>query len=94
MGSKIPGATQFPLQDLDSRHEEISRDAEVVLYCSCPNEATSARVALMLEKKGIHNIRVLEGGYEAWTNLGLRWQRGECNGLNIRGLVEAKGALA
>jgi len=34
------------------------------------NEATSAKVAMQLERKGIRNVRLLEGGYEAWVELG------------------------
>ncbi len=67
---KIPGAAQIPVLDLDARHHEIPRDRHIVLYCSCPNEATSAKVAMQLERKGIRNIRLLEGGYEAWVELG------------------------
>jgi rhodanese-related sulfurtransferase len=43
-----------------------SRDRDVVLYCSWPNEATSARVALLLRAKGITRVRPLEGGIDAW----------------------------
>jgi len=48
--------------DLDARHHQIPRDQHIVLYCSCPNEATSAKVAMQLERKGIRNVRLLEGG--------------------------------
>jgi len=67
---KIPGAAQIPVLDLDARHHEIPRDRQIVLYCICPNEATSAKVAMQLERKGIRNVRLLEGGYEAWVELG------------------------
>lgn len=56
--------------DLDARHHQIPRDRDIILYCSCPNEATSAKVAMQLERKGIRNVRLLEGGYEAWVELG------------------------
>lgn len=32
--SMIPGATHITVEELDSRHEEIPRDREVVLYCT------------------------------------------------------------
>ena len=57
-------------QELESKNEHLPRDREVVLYCTCPNEATSARVALLLRKQGIKKIRPLQGGLEAWRQLG------------------------
>lgn len=33
-GSRIPGAIAFPVSDLESRHHEIPRDRDIILYCS------------------------------------------------------------
>ena len=41
-GMKIAGALIRP-DELRSRSAEIPRNQEVILYCTCPNEATSAR---------------------------------------------------
>jgi membrane protein DedA with SNARE-associated domain/rhodanese-related sulfurtransferase len=62
----IPGALSLLLEEIDHRHHEIPRDREIVLYCTCPNEVSSARTALLLKKKGIHRVRPLEGGLDAW----------------------------
>ena len=62
----IAGALHFHLHDLERRHSEIPRDRDVVLYCSCPNEVTSARTAWLLKKRGIERVRPLAGGIEAW----------------------------
>ena len=62
----IPGAINFTLEDIEHRHHEIPRDRDIVLYCSCPNEVSSARTAFLLKKKGIHRVRPLEGGLDAW----------------------------
>lgn len=62
----IPGALNLLLEEIDHRHHEIPRDREIVLYCTCPNEVSSARTALLLKKKGIHRVRPLEGGLDAW----------------------------
>ena len=69
-GVRIPGAHQFQVSELRKRHEEIPRGRDIVLYCSCPNEATSARLALLLKRIGIHNVHLLEGGFDAWTASG------------------------
>lgn len=62
----IPGALNFLMEELEHRHHEIPRDRDVILYCTCPNEVSSARTALLLKKKGIHRVRPLEGGLDAW----------------------------
>jgi membrane protein DedA with SNARE-associated domain/rhodanese-related sulfurtransferase len=64
----IPGAIRISVEDLEHRHHEIDRDRDVILYCACPNEVTSARMALLLRKKGIAKVRPLAGGVEAWRD--------------------------
>lgn len=64
--SLIRGAIHLSLDDLEQRQHEIPRDREVIVYCSCPNEVTSARVALRLHRKGFTRIRPLLGGIDAW----------------------------
>lgn len=62
----IPGALSFRMEEIEHRHHEIPRDRDIILYCSCPNEVSSARTALLLKKKGIHRVCPLEGGLDAW----------------------------
>src|SRR5713101_323083 len=62
----IPGARRMAVEELEQRHHEIPRDRDVILYCACPNEATAARMALLLKKNGITRVRPLAGGVEAW----------------------------
>jgi membrane protein DedA with SNARE-associated domain/rhodanese-related sulfurtransferase len=62
----ILGAIHLSPKDVASRHLEIPRDRDIVLYCSCPNEETSARAALLLRKRGIRRVRPLLGGLDAW----------------------------
>lgn len=64
--SVILGAMRLSVDEVDHRHHEIPRDRDVILYCSCPNEITSARVALLLRRKGITRVRPLLGGIQAW----------------------------
>jgi membrane protein DedA with SNARE-associated domain/rhodanese-related sulfurtransferase len=65
----IPGALRIPLSELATRHDEVPRDRDVVLFCSCPNEASAARAALLLKKYGITRVRPLAGGADAWLEL-------------------------
>jgi membrane protein DedA with SNARE-associated domain/rhodanese-related sulfurtransferase len=62
----IRGARHATMEDVDRRHGEIPRDREIVLYCSCPNEVSSAKLALLLRRKGITRVRPLLGGIDAW----------------------------
>ncbi|MDT3678146.1 MAG: rhodanese-like domain-containing protein [Burkholderiaceae bacterium] len=62
----IPGSIPVDLDDLDRAFEAIPRDREVVVYCACPNEATAARIASQLQKRGIARIRPLAGGIDEW----------------------------
>ncbi len=65
----ISGALHLRVDDVESRHQEIPRDHDVILYCSCPHEVTSARVALLLRRKGFTRVRPLLGGIDAWREL-------------------------
>ena len=42
----------------------------MVLYCSCPNEVTAAKVAKKLIGRGYRKIRPLTGGIDAWRDAG------------------------
>jgi membrane protein DedA with SNARE-associated domain/rhodanese-related sulfurtransferase len=67
----IEGALSLTVEQVELRHGEIARDQEVVVYCSCPNEVSAARVALKLKRFGIERVRPLTGGIEAWRELNL-----------------------
>ena len=64
----IPGALNFLMEEIEQRHHEIPRDRDIILYCSCPNEVSSARTAFLLKKKGVQRVRPLEGGLDAWRD--------------------------
>lgn len=66
----IPGAFYLPSEEFDQRIKEIPQDREIVLYCSCPNEATSAHVALRFKRRGITRVRPLAGGLAGWKKKG------------------------
>jgi len=67
----IPGAVRIDPRRLEQYKDvEISPSRQVVLYCNCPGEFTSARVALALRQKGVENVRPLAGGLQAWRDRG------------------------
>ncbi len=74
-GRTIPGARTLDLDDrADLRRTlaDVPRDRDVVVYCACPNEATAAKVAMLLRDGGIVRVRPLKGGIEAWVTARLR----------------------
>ena len=66
----LPGAVRLAAEEVENRHNEIPRDRTIVLYCTCPNEATSARLAISLKRQGITRVRPLAGGLSGWIELG------------------------
>jgi rhodanese-related sulfurtransferase len=66
----VPGALRISPDELRLHREEIPRDREVVLYCTCPSEETSAKVALELRRLGIQRVRPLRGGLQGWKDAG------------------------
>lgn len=66
----LPGALRVAPEDLAARVNEIPRDRDIVLYCTCPNEETAAHTALKLHRLGVERVRPLRGGYEEWKRLG------------------------
>jgi membrane protein DedA with SNARE-associated domain/rhodanese-related sulfurtransferase len=66
----IPGALHVPLEDAARHLKDLARDRDIVLYCSCPSEASAARVARMLMSHGFKRVRPLFGGLDAWLAAG------------------------
>jgi rhodanese-related sulfurtransferase len=64
--SIIRGARHTTIEEVERWLRDIPLDREIILYCSCPNEVSSARLALQLRRKGITRIRPLLGGIDAW----------------------------
>ena len=66
----IPGAVAAHPDDIDPIVENYARDAEIVVYCACPNEESAATAAKHLKEAGFKRIRPLLGGIEAWVEAG------------------------
>lgn len=66
----LPGAIRLMPNEILGHNAELPRDRDIILYCTCPSEATSAKVALALRRIGIERIRPLRGGFDEWKGLG------------------------
>jgi membrane protein DedA with SNARE-associated domain/rhodanese-related sulfurtransferase len=69
-GGIIPGAVAAHASDILATLKEYPRDAEIVIYCSCPNDEAAALAVLHLKRAGFKKIRPLSGGIGAWVNAG------------------------
>jgi len=66
----LPGALRIGPDELKLHRDEIPSDREVVLYCTCPSEETSAKVAMELRRLGVLRVRPLRGGLQGWKDAG------------------------
>jgi membrane protein DedA with SNARE-associated domain/rhodanese-related sulfurtransferase len=65
----IKGAIHLSMEDVEQRLDQLPHDRDIIVYCSCPNEVSSARVVLQLQRKGFTRVRPLLGGIDAWREL-------------------------
>jgi membrane protein DedA with SNARE-associated domain/rhodanese-related sulfurtransferase len=49
----------------------LDPEAEIIVYCDCPNDASAAVMAVKLRKDGFRRVRPLAGGFDAWREHGL-----------------------
>jgi rhodanese-related sulfurtransferase len=66
----IPGAILATQSQVESHLDQIPFDQEIILYCTWPNEESSAGAALTLYKNGYTNVSVLLGGFDEWRDAG------------------------
>jgi membrane protein DedA with SNARE-associated domain/rhodanese-related sulfurtransferase len=67
---RIPGARHLPVHEVADHVGTLPRDREIVLYCTCPNEASAAQAARVLMSHGFRRVRPLRGGLDAWIAAG------------------------
>jgi membrane protein DedA with SNARE-associated domain/rhodanese-related sulfurtransferase len=72
---RIPGAFHVLPEHVQFQPEDVTPNRNIVLYCTCPNEATSARVAMQLQRMGLKQAHPLRGGLDAWRSLQLPLER-------------------
>lgn len=68
---RIPGAIPVTFDAPVAPVSGLPRNSEVVIYCSCPNEISAAKIAKALMLGGYTRVRPLAGGIEAWMEAGL-----------------------
>jgi rhodanese-related sulfurtransferase len=69
---KLPRAVRLSPRHmtLDETLPIVPTGRAVVTYCTCEDEASSARVARVLASRGYTDVHTLYGGFEAWRRAG------------------------
>ncbi len=67
------GAVRLPPNQAATRAAQLMLPSQawLAVFCDCPNEETSGRVAQELRQKGWANAQALVGGWSAWQKAGL-----------------------
>jgi rhodanese-related sulfurtransferase len=73
----IAGSINIPIGSPDTEFSKIPQGKKIIVYCSWPNEHTSASLAFQLNQKGIPNTFALLGGTQAWKTAGYPMEKSE-----------------
>ena len=63
--ARLPKAVHIPIEELELRVDELSRDDDIVVYCH--QGVRSAAVAEYLRSLGFTAVRNLSGGLDLWA---------------------------
>lgn len=67
---QIPNSLHIVPGEIAKRVHDLPMDRDVILYCTCPNDASAAQVAGWLIQSGRPRARTLHGGLPAWREAG------------------------
>ena len=90
----IPGSYNVPLDQLAEHAEEIRGAVEHPVVLVCRSGARSRQAQETLERSGLRNLHLLEGGLDAWAFAGNPVRRGPERLSLERQVRIAAGALA
>lgn len=74
-GELIPTSRRVPLDRVGREASGLPKDADIVVYCSGVDCPQSKAAGEKLASLGFTNIRVFEGGLEAWKSAGRRVEK-------------------
>jgi rhodanese-related sulfurtransferase len=66
----ISGARRVPPKEIEENAKLLPRDREVVVYCTCPSDATARVVARRARELNFTQVKFLKGGLAAWKQSG------------------------
>jgi rhodanese-related sulfurtransferase len=68
---RIKGSINIPFEMIENSADQIDKNADVVIYCSNYQCASSEYAARKLKEKGFTKVSVYEGGMAEWYQQGL-----------------------
>jgi len=66
----IPGALRLAPQEVRENPSLLSKDRDLVVYCTCPSDETSRTVLHRALAMGFLRIKFLKGGLQGWRAKG------------------------
>ena len=66
----IPGAQRFSPREITENPSLVSKNRDVVVYCTCPGEESSREVLHRALTLGFNRVKLLKGGLNAWKAKG------------------------
>ena len=66
----LKGAISLPGYEVQARLAELPKDKQIITYCACSAEQSSAASVLQLRENGYKNATALLGGVQAWKDAG------------------------
>lgn len=67
----IPGAVPVELRAVPLKFgSPPASGQDIIIFCTCPNEAGAAQAARLLIARGYARVRTLQGGFDAWIAAG------------------------
>ncbi len=66
----ISGARRVPPKEIEENAKLIPKDREVVVYCTCPSDATARLIVRRARSLNFTRVKFLKGGLGAWKQNG------------------------
>ena len=66
----IPGAKRVSPGEIRDNPALLPQDHDTIVYCTCPSDETSQRIALRVRALGYTRVCFLRGGLAAWRAAG------------------------
>lgn len=73
--TKIKQAQHEDAARIKEWSKNYSKNLNIVLYCSTPQQKTSADAARYLIEQGYRDVKVLQGGWAVWESSGFPTQK-------------------
>jgi rhodanese-related sulfurtransferase len=67
---QIPKSLHIVPGEIIKRVADLPTDRDIILYCTCPGDASAAQVAGWLIREGRPRARTMRGGLPAWRGAG------------------------